>query len=102
MDSVVDNQKRGGELYKIRLVDIVDNFNSLYLNRLYICCIYATNVISQRFKIDCPLVHVVHVYAAIPRQPPVQIKIVVDNLDKLKTLYPYCPQSPRPPAKKKM
>ena len=60
MDSVVDNAKRGGKPYRIRLVDIVDSFKYLYLNRLYICCIYATDVISRQLKIDCPLVHVVH------------------------------------------
>ena len=88
MDSVVDNQKQGANPYKTCVVDIVDNVEVIYSYRLYICCINTTDVISQRLKIDCPLVHVVHVYATFIPPPPVQTKIIVDSLDKLKTLCP--------------
>ena len=47
------------------------------------------------------IVHVVHNYPAFSPLPPVQTKIIVDSLDKLKTLCPHCPQATRPPAKRK-
>jgi hypothetical protein len=41
------------------------------------------------------IVHNVHIYSGIAPPLPVQTKIIVDSLDKLKTLCPHCPHGLR-------